>query len=366
MYGKKVFTFLAAIAVASGCSSGGAPETTPSPSTSAGVQTPIGWPVRTAEYVDLWLHGYALITNDTAKVPLFEPGYRTRMLDLRRQRNVTTALDANRQKLQDGLAINPRLGDGQFAIFSFGSFDELVRVTQLFVRNEGSPSTVNDPTTQQLFMALRNYYLTVADREWLRLFVMSLEEEQSRFYLSYWNAQQVDRAPARLALEAAWNNTYRNKFQRYLRNERLVDGTFVLSLPLGGEGRSLFSAAQGNGVAVPLETTADSGLASLYVFTHEIVGSASSRAVEDNLTPADARAGAAAKLIPIAAVRGGAVLLQRIAPELLQGYQRYYLRTAGAAIPQGDPNAAFIATFGLPEGVATGLARQIDSILAGI
>lgn len=364
MHGKKVVTLIAAISIVAGCATGGAPEPTPGPSSSTSTQ--IGWPVRTAEYVDLWLHGYGLLISDTSKVPLFEPGYRDRMLELRRQRNVTTALDANRQALMDGLARNPGLGDGQFAVFSFASFEELVRVSQLFIRNEGSPSTVNDPTTQQLFLSLRNYFRTVADREWLRLFVMSLEEEQTRFYQSYWNAQQVDRAPARQALEAAWNNTYRTKFQRYLRNERLIDGTFILSLPLGGEGRALFSSVQGNGVAVPIEMTADSALASLYVFTHEIVGGASARAVEDNLTPAEAREGALQKLIPIAAVRGGAVLLQRIAPELVREYQRYYLRTAGAALPTGDPNAAFIATFGLPEPVVAGLARQIDLVLAGI
>src|SRR4051812_27147652 len=234
MFGKKTIIVATAVALAA-CSTGtGAPETSPTPSASQ-AQAPIGWPVRTAEYVDLWFHGYAMLTNDTAKVPLYEPGYRDRMMKVRRDLNVTTALDANRQALQDGIARNPELGNGQFAIFLFASFDELVRVSQQFVRNEGSPNTVNDPTTQQLFVGLRNYFRTVSDREWLRLFVMSLQEEQTRFYQSYWTAQQADRAAARQALEVAWTGTYRAKFQRYLRNERLTDGTFLLSLPLGGE-----------------------------------------------------------------------------------------------------------------------------------
>ena len=366
MNGKKLVIFAAALAAVAGCSTGGAPEPMPTPTTSTTANTPVGWPVRTAEYVDLWLHGYALLTNDTAKVPLFERGYRERMLELRRQRNVVTALDANRQTLMDGIARNPGLGDGQFAVFSFASWDELARVAQLFVRNEGSPSTVNDPTTQQLFVTLRQYYRTVADREWLRLFVLSMQEEQTKFYQSYWNAQQVDRAPVRQAVEAAWTGTYRAKFQRYLRNERLVDGTFILSLPLDGEGRTIISPVQGNGVTVPLAANTADAMAAIYVFAHEVVGGASGRAVEDNLTPAEAREGAAAKYVPIAAVRGGALLLQRIAPELVAGYQRYYLRSTGAAVPAGDPNAAFIAAYSLPEAVATGIAKQIDLILAGI
>jgi hypothetical protein len=364
MHGKKSFILAITVALAA-CSSGtGAPATTPAPSSSQ-AQAPIGWPVRTAEYVDLWLHGYAMLTSDTSKVPLYEPGYRDRMTKVRRDLNVTTALDANRQALMDGIARNPQLANGQFAIFQFASLDEVVRVSQQFIRGEGSPNTVNDPTTQQLFLWLREYFKTVSDREWLRLFVMSLQEEQTRFYQSYWNAQQVDRAAARQAVEVAWTGTYRAKFQRYLRNERLADGSFLLSLPLGGEGRSMFLSI-GNMAAVPLEMTADSANASLYVFAHEVVGSAAGRAIEDNLTPADARAGAAAKYTPIAAVRGGAILLSRIAPELVQGYQRYYLHVIGAAIPSGDPNAAFIAAFGLPEGVANGLVKQIDLVLAGI
>src|SRR6476620_9784440 len=106
MYGKKS-VILAIAATLAACSSGGAPSPMPSPSSGSQAQVPVGWPVRTAEYVDLWFHGYAMLTNDTAKVPLYEPGYRDRMTKIRRDLNVTTALDANRQALMDGIARNP-------------------------------------------------------------------------------------------------------------------------------------------------------------------------------------------------------------------------------------------------------------------
>src|SRR5580693_6160485 len=47
---------------------------------------PDAWPVRTAEYADLWFHGFAMVTGDTTHVPLFERGYRDQMLALRHQR----------------------------------------------------------------------------------------------------------------------------------------------------------------------------------------------------------------------------------------------------------------------------------------
>jgi hypothetical protein len=360
---KKVLSVAAAL-VAIACSGGGYPEPSTTPSVSP--NAPVGWPVQTAEYVDLWLHGYAMIMNDTAKVPLFDRGYRDRMMERRRSLNVTTALDANMQTLRDGLSKSQGVEAGQFAVFSFASLDELVRVSRQFIQGEGSPQTVNDPTTRALFVTLRNYFRTVADREWLRLFVDAIQDENTKFYQSYWTSQQTDRAAQRTAITNAWNNTYKAKFTRYLRNERLSDGTFILSLPIGGEGRAMIDPAQGNGIAVPFPETGADAMSAIYVFAHEVVGNAAGRAIEDNLTPAQAREGGTAKLTPMAAVRGGAILLQRIAPELLQGYQRFYLRQSGATVPSGDPNAAFIAAFELPQAVADGLARQIDLVLAGI
>src|SRR5215216_1019421 len=98
---KKVLVFAAALVVTA-CSSGGYPDPMASPSTSP--NAPVGWPVRTAEYFDLWLHGYAMVSNDTAKVPLFDRGYRDRMLERRRSLNVTSALDTHMQALRDGMA----------------------------------------------------------------------------------------------------------------------------------------------------------------------------------------------------------------------------------------------------------------------
>lgn len=361
---RKTFIGALFIVVLTGCAGSGGPYVPPVPSASP--NAPVGWPVRTAEYVDVWLHGFALIAPDTARVPLFERGYRARMQEVRRQRNVTTALDANMPTLAAGFTRNPGLVGAQFAIFAFSSFDEMVRVTQLFVRNDGSPSTVNDQTTQQLFVWLRNYFPTVADREWLRLFVMSIQEEQTRFYQSYWNATYSDRAATRTRVNDLWIGTYRAKFERFLRNQRLVDGTIVLSMPLGGEGRTVTDVTLGNGIAVPFPATPDSALAAIYVFTHESVATLTQHALVDNVTPVDQRNGVVDKLLPIATVRAGAMLLQKIAPELVAGYEQYYLRHIGVTVPGGDPNATFVNAFSIPDAPRDGIQRQIDLILAGI
>src|ERR1043166_52112 len=86
-------------------------QTRPAPATAAAdsVNANRVWPVRSFEHIDLWFHAFAMLTNDTAHVPYFTRGYRTQMLDLRRQRNVYTALDANRDNLAGRFATNPEL-----------------------------------------------------------------------------------------------------------------------------------------------------------------------------------------------------------------------------------------------------------------
>jgi hypothetical protein len=135
---------------------------------------------------------------------------------------------------------------------------------------------------------------------------------------------------------------------------------------LGGEGRTITDRTLGNGIAVTFPATIDSALDAIYVFTHEIVASETQLALQDNTSPADQRNGVVDRMLPIATVRAGAILLQRIAPELVNGYQRYYLHAIGAAIPTGDPNTAFVAAFSLPDAQRDGIIKQIDLILAGI
>src|SRR4051812_2825830 len=58
------------------------------------------WPVKTREHVDLWLHGFALLQEDTTFVPFFKRGYSTNMIVLKNRANVVTQLDANRDRLR--------------------------------------------------------------------------------------------------------------------------------------------------------------------------------------------------------------------------------------------------------------------------
>ncbi|HTR77261.1 MAG TPA: hypothetical protein VMH39_04100 [Gemmatimonadaceae bacterium] len=327
---------------------------------------PNAWPIRSSEYVDLWLHGFAMLTGDTSHVPLFERGYRDKMLAIRHQRNIYTLLDANQERLSRGFVDNPALVNAEFAIFQFNSFEQVVQVGTLFIQNEGYPPGFIDARTEHLLSVFQQGFKTVADRDWLRVFLQSLQDEQTRFYAAYWTSEETARSAARQTLDSMWTATYRARFFRYLRPARLADGSFILSLPLGGEGRSVTDPQYGNAVAVTFPASPATAVDAIYVFAHEVIASVSGESVSKHATPAEVKSGAAERYGPAADVRGGALLLQRVAPELVQGYMRYYMEVAAANPPAGDLTSAFAATFPISDAIRNGIEYQLGLMLGGI
>lgn len=350
------FALLAVTACATTTSAGG----TSTPATPAAA---VVWPVKTRMHVDLWLHGYAMLLRDTSAVPVFRRGYRDRVQVPKNQRNLVTMLDRNREKLQARLALSPALNNGQFAPLYFANFDQMRQVIGLFIQGQGDPRAASDQTTAQYFAVLRQSFSTPADREWLRLFTESLEDERRLFYQEYWTRENGTRIPLVRASDSLWRGTYRTKLQGFLNNTQQVTGDFILALTLGGEGRTVNFGARQNAVAVAMPET--SAVEPIYVFAHEVVGSIVATAVNDNITPTEQRAGTGSRYLTTGTVRAGALLLQRVAPELLAGYTRYYLSQAGLSTT-GDINARLAATFPLPDVIRHAIERQMDVVLGGI
>jgi hypothetical protein len=326
---------------------------------------PTGWTTTTHEHVDLWLHGYAFLTADTARVPLFHRGYRQFIRDVRSKGGAFTQLDANADKLSARFRLNPALVNGQFVPFYFSSFAEMQQVTDLFVRADGDPRAANDPTVRQLLAVLAASFPSPADRDWLRLFVQSLADENARFYQNYWSTEQTSRAAARQAVDSVWRQ-YLPRLQRFLNNTQQSSGELILALPLGGEGRTIALSKQQTDVAVGFPDSPSSAIEALYVFVHETVNAITGPAITDNITPAEQRSGAAVQYSANANVRAGAILLERAVPELAAGYERFYLRSAGLTSPAANPASAFAAAFPIPDAIRDAITRQLDVVLGGI
>jgi hypothetical protein len=271
----------------------------------------------------------------------------------------------NREQLQRRFDVNRNLVGAQFIALYFGSWNDIQQVTNLFLDAQGDPRRAQSQQGANAIALLAGYFPSPADREWLRLFVLALDDESRRYYHGYWVQEQQNRSAALAAVDSLWQRVYRPKLQGYLNNTQQQTGDFLLSLPLDGEGRTVHESARSNVVTVGFPRTPADAVEAIYVFAHEAVFQVASTAVNDNTTPTEKRSGVADRYQSAAAVRGGVMLLRRVAPELLDGYARYYLRAAGAPA-SGDPVAALERTFTLPEAIRASIDRQIGVVLGGI
>lgn len=326
----------------------------------ASTTPPTQWPINTYEHLDLWLHGFAMIQDDTTLVPFFRRGYKAEMNDLKRRANVQTQLDVNTQRLRDRFAQNSRLVNAQFIPMYFGSLDEMLQAMDIFERADGNPRAASNQETASLIQLLSGYFPLPADREWARLFVQSIRDENNRFYKTYWDQQQRERATVLSSVKDLWANTYKPRFERFLNNTSQAGGEVVLSLPLDGEGRTLTAGKQQNSTAVTFPMRSSDAAEAIYVIAHELVGQIVQTAVNDNVTPTQTREGLTDRYIAAGSVRAGAMLLQKVAPELVDGYQRYYLRSANRS------TSSFTTVFALPDAMRDAISRQIDIVMGGI
>jgi len=344
----------------------GATPAVAAPGAAPVVSPVLRWPVRTAEHVDLWLHAFALLSTDTARVRLYRNGYRDSLVVVRNQQNVLTSLDANQATLAKGMALTGGYLSAQFLPFEFTNWDAMKYAIERFLQYGGDPRRAPDRETQVRVALIGSMFPTAADREWLRLFLAGVLDERERFFAAEYSQQMRTRAPVVTAVDSLWQQVYRAKFERFLNNTSQRQGDLLLSLPIGGEGRTAPGSTRRTMVAVPFPARRADAVEALYVLAHEITGSLVGTVVADNTTPAEQRAGTADRYVSMGQVQAGAMLLAIIAPELRDGYVRYYVEQGNLRRPGTTYAARFDESFALPPAIREALQRQIDIILSGI
>jgi len=356
-----------------GCASAppvGMPVTSSAPADIAaatGATQEIRWPIKTAEHIDLWLHAFAVISTDTATVPLYRRGYRDSATVIKNRANLLTALDANRGVLATGLASSSRYLQAQFLALEVGNWDVLRAGAERFLQYDGDPRRAPDRETGARVAQFSAIFTSAPDREWLRVFLAGVSDEQLRYFADEHSRVVRTRAAVITAVDSLWQRTYRAKFERFLSNTGQRAGDIVLSLPIGGEGRAGVGRDRQTVVVVPFPERVVDAPEVLFVFAHEITGSLVGTVVADNTTPAEQRAGAADRYVSSGQVRAGAMLLERIAPELLDPYMAFYLVQSGQrATAAPSRSTDFTKRFGLPDTIRSALQRQLDIVLGGI
>jgi len=321
------------------------------------------------QHADLWLHAFAMLAADSSPVPLYRLGYRDSLTVVKNRANVLTALDANRGTLARGLAASSGYLQAQFLPLDQPNWDAMRSSLERFLQFEGEPRRAPDRETASRVAQIAAVFPSPADREWLRLFLSGVVDEQMRFFADEHAQVLRQRVAVITAVDSLWQKVYRGKFDRFLANTGQRTGDFVLSLPIGGEGRTGVGRDRQVVVMVPFPGRPSDAAEAIYVFAHEVTGSLVGTVVADNTTPAEQRAGVADRWVALAQVRAGAMLLERIAPELRAPYMRFYLRAVGAAAGSPDADAVsdqFARRFDLPPIIRDALQRQIEIVLGGI
>ncbi len=337
------------------------------PQRPAGARTPVAvrWPVKSREHVDLWLHAFAMVTEDSSTVPLFRRGYREELTVEKNKAGVFTDLDANHDGLARRLKANPALVNAQFLVLSFGSWAELEGSLDLFLKADGASRSARSQEEAALIAGLAATFPSREDRDFARRLQNSLRNERDKFYHAWWLAETRRRDAVFEAVDSLWQHIWRPRLQAFLDHTQQGNGEMVLALALEGEGRTVGGGKQHNVIAVGFPDSVTHAMDAIYAFAHEAVGPLTGAAVEDNTTPAEKRSGVTERLSSLALVRGGALLLSRVSKDLADGYARFYLRAAG--VPAGDDAMAALANaFPLSPRILESIERQIAIALGGI
>ncbi|MBI4513595.1 MAG: hypothetical protein HY702_05735, partial [Gemmatimonadetes bacterium] len=126
----------------------------------------------------------------------------------------------------------------------------------------------------------------------------------------------------------------------------------LVSLPLGPEGRLVTGDRRRNVAAVRF---AASPQEILYVAVREMCFEWGRGVLEEYVAPVERR-GRERALEAYAAVRCGALVMDRVLPEYADGYRAAYGVPAGASFEQAYP---------VPEAVVRGLGERLDFLLDG-
>ncbi|MBI2796591.1 MAG: hypothetical protein HYX65_07815 [Gemmatimonadetes bacterium] len=323
------------------------------------------WPVKTREHVDLWLHGFAMVSDDNATpVPLFRRGYKDALTVEKNRRGLLTRLDESRAELAQGYKANRGYEAAQFFALYFGSLAELLQAGQIYLKVDGEGRKAETPEARAVIALFASAFPEKRDRAWLKLFLDGLLDEEEKFYHEYWLAEQRARGPALAAAEQVWLGV-RPRLQPFLSGTKQPTGDLVLSLPLEGEGRTV-KEGQSVVIATSYPATPAQGAEATYTFVHDAVATLAATQVADQTSPAQKRDGTADRMLSAASVRGGAMLLAAASADLVNGYARFYLQAAGRGDGGANPLGALERTFPIPDAVRDGMRRQIDILLGGI
>ena len=319
------------------------------------------WRFTADEHIALWYHGLALADAGSSPddaVPIYRAGYAAEAQAARGRLGRGSSPFAAGAATIGGRIESSGAADGlQFLPLYFDSWEQIRQAVDVWQRAAGDPSRAGDPQTQAVIAFLSQRFPNASQRAAVVEFVGALEQERASFFAAWWR----DTQPTATAAEAQtlWR-TMQPQLTAFLRYSDAGGGHVSLTPALRGEGR----AESGRGVAVAAigGRSGEDARAIVGRVIHELAYSLAAEAVRDAVAPARIREIGEDVLVARAAVRAGAMVLERVAPELLAAYREDYIRAAG-----GDPaRVTLVQQFDLPNELVPALENAVQLATAGI
>ena len=294
------------------------------------------WLVRRDAFAELWYHGLATVgADDYGPLPLYSASYARTVREAKRARGLITRLDSLAPTLRAVFAGDSSFDALHFVPLYFVGTEPGVALTALREALAGNRagSAVPLPLAARA-AAVAHSIPGTRHRQALLTFVDALAVEWRtvvRDEPATWqpSARTLDE------LQRAWDSRFSMPLSSYLAAGERSRGTIVVVPALGREGRVVSLRADVSVVMVSADPVAGVDDAPLFAAVRELAF-----ALLDEVPPVRLTAGhsrlAAEREREVAAVRGGAMLLEAVAPSLAPSYRRVFM--AGAA---GQRNSSF-------------------------
>lgn len=353
---------IAAVLFLGGCAlpgsqGAGAPEDAQAPA----AQPAGGWQFGASEHVDLWYHGLSFVLPpiDSLPLPIYDRAERDRALAAARGAGVgRTPLEGAADSIAREFAGSSTYERLQFVPLYFENTSALLDAIRVWQQANGNPQAAGSQQGAQAVALLNDMFDTPRLRRWVAEFARVLELERNAYYGAYWRQRESRLRPLADAAARDWA-ALQPSLAQLLRFLQVSGGEVLLAPSLGGEGRTVHLPSGLRSAIGPGSAAEDV----VHTLVHELMYSLVGDVVRDNVAPARLRDLGEEPLNSSAAVRAGALVLERLAPARTDGYRRFYLRAAGRA---GSGDAAFRAAFPLPPELESALPRAVDQALAGI
>lgn len=297
------------------------------------------WVFSSSPFAELWFHGLAMVDPvGPGPVPLYGAAYPGSVRAAKQESgDPSTSLDSRLGYFREAFRRDPAFEVFHFLPLYFpqvGRTEAFAALELLAGAEEGIPRA---PTARTSFgvAAIGSVLTTQNQRRVLGEFISALEAEWDGFFGAWWQGSASDREVLYQEIQQSWREDYQAVLTPWLDRAEM-DGGLVTFVPaLGLEGR-IFGGSPQSPLDNVLMISAPSGPGSGEEAIFSMLRELSFPLVRKVLT----RLGSQAEnpdeeesLASRAAIRSGALVLERYSPGNLTDYQQFFLSRAGHTAP---------------------------------